>query len=255
MITIHMMLSGQKIGLCIASALPIALSLAGCGSRKAQSAGAPPAIPVSVAAAERQAVPVEIRAVGASEPFKTVQVKSQISGELLGVPFPEGGNISKGDLLFEIDPRPYREALRQAEAAVARDAAQLQQAQANLERDRAQAKNADADAARYEELFKQGVAARSQYDQVRTNAEALRESLHAGQAAIESVRASLESDRAAVDRAKLDLSYCEIRSPVSGRAGNLLVHPGNLVKANDIDRKSTRLNSSHIQKSRMPSSA
>lgn len=214
------------------AALPVALLLGGCSSPKAQSAGGPPAIPVSVAVAERQPVPVEIRAVGAAEAFRTVQVKSQISGELLSVPFAEGGNVQRGDLLFEIDPRPYREALRQVEASVSRDAAQLRQAEANLERDRAQAKNADAEAARYEELFKQGVAARSQYDQVRTGAEALRESLRAGQAAIESARASLESGRAAVERAKLDLGYCEIRSPVSGRAGNLLVHPGNLVKAN-----------------------
>ncbi len=218
-----------------APALAAAFLLAGCGSPKTPSAGAaaaPPAVPVTVAPAMLQAVPIEIRAVGTVEPFATVQVKSQIAGQLLNVRFTEGGNIRKGDLLFEIDPRPYREALRQAEAAVARDLALSRQAEANLDRDRAQAKNAEAEAARYEELSKQGIAARSQYDLVKTNADALRESLRAGQAAIESARASLEAGRAAVDRAKLDLSYCEIRSPVSGRAGNLLVHPGNLVRAN-----------------------
>ena len=109
----------------------------------------------------------------------------------------------------------------------------MRQAEANLARDTAQSKNADADASRYAELSKEGVVSKSQNDQFRTSADALRESIRADQAAIESARASLESDRAAVDRAKLDLSYCEIRSPISGRAGNLLVQAGNLIKAND----------------------
>ncbi|MBI3665081.1 MAG: efflux RND transporter periplasmic adaptor subunit [Acidobacteria bacterium] len=213
-------------------ALVFALLLAGCSSPKVQSAGGPPPVPVSVAVATQESVPVEIRAVGTVEASATVQVKSQVAGELVGVHFVEGGNVNKGDLLFEIDPRPYREALRQAEAAVVRDRAQLRQAEANLARDLGQWKNADADAARYEALAKEGVVSRTQYDQVRTNADALHESARADEAAIESARASVESDRVSVDRAKLELSYCEIRSPVSGRVGNLLVHAGNLVKAN-----------------------
>jgi multidrug efflux system membrane fusion protein len=212
--------------------LPAVVALAGCQAPKAQSAGPPPPVPVSVAVATRESVPVEIHAVGAVEASAVIQVKSQISGELVRVAFTEGGNVNQGDLLFEIDPRPYREALRQAEAAVARDSAQLRQAEANLVRDTAQSKSADIDAARYAQLAKEGVVARTQDDQFRTAAESLRASIQADQAAIESARASLESDRSAVDRAKLDLSYCEIHSPVTGRAGNLLVHAGNLVTAN-----------------------
>ncbi|HEX8984951.1 MAG TPA: efflux RND transporter periplasmic adaptor subunit [Bryobacteraceae bacterium] len=220
----------------------LALLCPGCGSKKgaetkgAQAAGPPGfSVPVSVAPAASETMPVEVRAVGNVEASSTVQVKSQVAGQLMAVRFVEGGPINRGDLLFEIDPRPYQEALRQAEAALARDTAQLRQAEANLGRDRAQAKNAQAESARYDELFKQGIAARTQYDQVRTTYEALNESMRAGEAAIESARASLESDKAAVARAKLDLNYCEIRSPVAGRAGNLLVHPGNLVKANGDD--------------------
>ncbi|MDQ6666315.1 MAG: efflux RND transporter periplasmic adaptor subunit [Acidobacteriota bacterium] len=213
----------------------VALTLAAVGCRapkSAQSAGPPPPVPVSVAIASQESVPLEIRAVGTVEASAIIQVKSQVSGELMRVRFIEGGNVNKGDLLFEIDPRPYQQALRQAEGSVARDQAQLRQAQANLGRDIAQSKNADSDAARYDQLSKEGIVSKTQNDQFRTTADALRESIRADQAAIESARASLESDRAAVDRAKLDLSYCEIRSPVAGRAGNLLVHAGNLVQAN-----------------------
>jgi multidrug efflux system membrane fusion protein len=214
----------------------IAVMLAGCGADKpAQQMagpGGPPATPVSVVAAVREVLPVEVRAVGTVEPFHTVQIKSQAAGNLVGVRFVEGGLVQQGDLLFQIDPRPYQEALRQAEAAVSKDQAQLQQAQANLGRDQAQLKTTEADAKRYQELLKQGITAQSQYDQVRATFEAQGESVHADQAAIESARASLESDRAAADRSKLDLSYCSIHSPITGRAGNVLVHAGNYVKAN-----------------------
>lgn len=191
-----------------------------------------PPVPVSTASVTEESVPIELRVVGNVEPFSTVEVKSQVAGPLMSVRFAEGANVNKGDLLFEIDPRPFREALRQAEAAVTKDQAQLRQAEANLSRSRAQLNNARADAARFEGLSKEGLTTRMQDDQIRTAAEMAQQAVHADEAAIESNRATLESNRAAVDRAKLDLSYCEIRSPLSGRAGNLLLHVGNLVKAN-----------------------
>jgi len=105
-------------------------------------------------------------------------------------------------------------------------------ADANLARSRAQLKNAQAESVRFEQLSKEGISTRQQEDQVRTAAEVAEHAARGDEAAIESIRAALESDRAALEQAKLNLAYCEIRAPISGRAGNLLVHPGNLVKAN-----------------------
>lgn len=218
--------------ICLAAV--VVLGLAACKQQKVQTTSGPPTVPVSTAKATAESVPIQIRVVGTVEASSTVQVKSQIAGQLLRAHFSEGQNVSKGALLFEIDSRPYQEALRQAEAAVARDRAQLRQAEATLARESAQSKNADAESTRYNELAKAGVISRAQQDQVSTSADVYRESVRAAQAAIESTRAALDSDLAAVEKAKLDISYCEIRAPFSGRTGNLLIHPGNLVKANDV---------------------
>lgn len=191
-------------------------------------------MPVSVANATAEAVPLDVRVVGSVEPSSTVQIRSQVAGQILRTHFAEGQNVAKDALLFEIDSRPFLEALRQAEAAVARDQAQLRQAEAMFARDSAQLKNADAEAGRFGELAKAGIISKSQRDQISTSADVSREAVNAAKAGIESYRAALESDLAAVSRAKLDLSYCEIRSPINGRTGNILIHPGNLVKANDI---------------------
>jgi membrane fusion protein, multidrug efflux system len=214
--------------------LVFAFLLAACSSREVKSAGPPPPVPVATAVATEESVPEEIRAIGSVEPADTVQIKSQIAGELMAIHFIEGGTVKKGDLLFEIDPRPYQDAFRQAEATVNRDRAQLRQAEANLSKDQAQWKNNENLATRYESLHKEGVVSREQSEQMRTNEQTTHESLRADSASIESARASMETDLVAVERAKLDLTYCQIRSPISGRAGNLLVHAGNLVKVSDV---------------------
>ena len=213
----------------------LAIALAGCQSRKTQAAGpAAMMVPVTIATASVQPVPLDIRVVGTVEPSSKVDVKSQIAGQLMSVHFTEGQDVKEGDLLFEVDPRPYREALRQAEAAIAKDQAQLAQAEATLQRDQAQAKFAQSDAARYDAMVKEGIVSKQQHEQYSTTAQTAQDTVRADQAAIESAQAALNADKAAVDNAKLNLSYCEIRAPISGRTGNLMVHAGNLVKVNDV---------------------
>ena len=216
----------------------IALLAGACRQQKAEGssgkeeAGMVPVVPVSIAPVVQESVPIEIHAVGRVEPSVVIQVRSQIPGQIVSVAFAEGADVKKDELLFEIDPRPYQEALRQAEATLARDTAQLRQSEANLERDKAQLKSAEADDARNRELNQEGLASKAQREQSSAAAEAQRASILADQAAIESARAALDNDRAAIDKAKLDLTYCQIYAPVAGRTGNLLIHQGNLVAAN-----------------------
>jgi multidrug efflux system membrane fusion protein len=163
------------------------------------------AVPVSVATAMQKDVPVQLRAIGNVEPFSTVSVKSQVEGQLARVHFVEGQRVDKGALLFTIDPRPFEAALRQAQANVARDVAE--------------ARNAEVDARRRSQLLAQGFVSRDEYDQSHTKAASL--------------AAAVKADQAAVENARLELQYCYIHSPIDGRVGQLLVHEGNVVKAND----------------------
>ena len=162
-------------------------------------------VPVTVATAVQKNVPVQIRAVGNVEPFSTVSIKSQVTGVIMQAHFKEGQDVKKGQLLFTIDPRPLEAALKQAEANLARDSAQLN--------------NSREQAKRYAELVEKQYVSREQYDQIRTNADA--------------AAAVVEADKAAVENAKVQLSYCYIYSPVNGRVGTLLVNEGNLVRVND----------------------
>jgi multidrug efflux system membrane fusion protein len=162
-------------------------------------------VPVVTAVAARRDVPVQVQAIGTVEPFSTVTVKPQVGGIIETVHFNEGTDVRAGELLFTIDRRPYEAALRQAESARERDAAQL--------------RNAQSEARRAESLSTQGILSREAHEQAHAAAEAL--------------AATVGSDEAAVETARLQLGYCTIRSPIDGRTGSLLVHPGNLVKAID----------------------
>ena len=213
----------------------VLLVLQSCSSKPKVFAERNSAVPVAVASAVAKAVPVTIRSVGNVEAFSTISVKAQVSGELIRVQFKEGDYVKKGDLLFQIDPRPFEAAVSQAEANLARDTAQAAQAEANLGRDIAQEKYAKQQAARYADLSKEGVISKGQYDQFDSDAQARTEAVRADRAAIESARASINASKAALERAKLDLNYCTIRSPIDGRTGNVMVKMGNIVGAGNIN--------------------
>jgi len=174
--------------------------LAACGGR---TAGPPPKVPVTVARAERRAVPYEVIATGTVEAIRTVDVTSQINGMLVRVRFQEGDEVAAGQILFEIDARPF--------------AAALQQAQANLSRDVVQAENAARDAARYKTLASNATVTQEDYQQK--------------QAVADAATATVRADSAALELARLNLDYATIRAPISGRAGNIEIHEGNQVRS------------------------
>jgi multidrug efflux system membrane fusion protein len=212
------------------------VALAGCSDnaagKTARQAGPPP-VPVVVAEVVQKVVPVQITAVGTIQAFTTVGVKSQVSGQIVKVHFKEGDEVHAGDVLFTIDPRPFEAAVRQAEATVAKGTAALKQAEATLERDQVQLEMSRVQERRYAELLRRELIAREQYDQLKTNWAAMEATVEADRAAVENARAAVRADQAALDNARLNLSYTTIRSPIDGRAGNVLVQVGNVVKGND----------------------
>jgi len=179
--------------------------LAGCssGGQGGQAAQAP--VPVNAGPVVQRDVPVQVRGIGNVEAYSTVTVKSQVDGELAEIKFQAGQEVHEGDLLFVIDPRPFEVASRQAEA--------------NLAKDRAEATNARVQAERYQRLLANSFVSKDQYDQMRTQAEAL--------------EAAVKADTAGVESAKLQLEYCYIRAPFTGRIGQYLLHVGNTVKIRD----------------------
>jgi multidrug efflux system membrane fusion protein len=163
-----------------------------------------PQVPVAVTTVRRTIVPYVVTANGVAEPMQTVAVQAQVNGILQRVNFSEGQAVQAGQVLFQIDARPYM--------------AVLNQARAQLARDDATAANARRDATRYAALVKEGYVTSSQADQAEATAA--------------SAAATVAASRATVQKAALDVANCTIRAPISGRTGSLLVRMGNLVKAN-----------------------
>ena len=167
-----------------------------------------PTVPVAVAQVLEKDVPVQLTAVGNVEAYATVSVKSRVGGELTAVHFREGQEVKEGDLLFTIDKAPYEVALKEA--------------QARLERDQALARKARDDVRRNMPLAEKDIVSRQALDQVVSTAEA--------------AEALVKADQAAVETLHLQLSYCSIRAPISGRTGSLMIQRGNLVKASDENK-------------------
>src|SRR5437868_15167380 len=176
-------------------------SAAGPGGATGERAAAP----VVVSAVEQRNIPVQLTAIGNVEAYQTVQVRSQVNGQIAKVNFKEGQDVHRGQLLFSLDKGPFE--------------ADMERAIGQLKKDQAKAQNSQVQAARYTELEKQGVLAKQVADQQRAQAQADASAVYA--------------DEAAVKAARIQLQYTEIRAPIDARAGALQINLGNLVKAND----------------------
>jgi membrane fusion protein, multidrug efflux system len=178
------------------------------GALRADSGPAQPApvVPeVRTARAAIECLPIYVRGIGRVDPFKAVQLKSRVDGQIDRILFTEGAEIRQGEALVEIDPRPYQAAVAQAEGQLARDEAQLQAARADL--------------ARATELVRKGFASHQSYDQQTS--------------LVAQFTASVKIDQALLETAKLNLGFATIRAPISGRIGKHLVDAGNIIHAAD----------------------
>ena len=193
-----------------------ALALTGCGgsqngSDSVKAASGAPAPQVTVSVAAQQSVPIEIQAIGNAQAYRAVQVKSMVDGQIDRVLLKQGDYVHAGQLMFELDKRPFQAALDQAVG--------------NLAKDQATAANNQANSQRAQALLKEGVLA---VQDAQTTESAAQASL-----------AAVQADKAAVQTARVNLGYAEIKAPIEGRAGEILINLGNLVKANDTNPLTT----------------
>jgi len=164
-------------------------------------------VPVQVIGAEQKPMPIYLTGLGTVTPNFTVTVKARVSGELLPVKFTEGQEVKEGQTIMVIDPKPYQAALDQAKGTLAHDQALL--------------KNAQAEVNRYKALYNAGVVSK--------------ESLEANEAQLGQYEGAIQSDNASIENAQLQLSWCYIKAPISGRIGLRLVDPGNVISANSTN--------------------
>ena len=160
---------------------------------------------VAVATAATETMPVYVRGLGTVDPFNSVAIKSRVDGQIIAIHFEEGQTVKPGDVLFEIDPRPFAAQVAQVEAALAKDKAQLANAQADLER----------------------------FQSLSVKEYATRQSVDTQKALVAQVTAQLASDQAQIDAAKLQLGYATIKAPIGGRVGRRLVDLGNFILASE----------------------
>jgi len=197
--------------------IALLLTLSACGSHESTPAGsdasraagrdAQQAVPVVAATVEMKPMPITLGAVGTVEAISSVDVRAQVTGELREIFFTPGQPVKKGQPLFALDPRPFEAELRQAQAMLARDTAQADAARTQ--------------GTRAQSLFDRGLLARNEFE--------------TQTAAAKSLEATIAADQAQVDQAKLNLQYARIAAPMDGLTGELTIHPGDLVRANDTN--------------------
>ena len=193
--------------LAAVSAFFVACSSGDPKSQKAQAAGPPRAVSVAVAPVQKQDVPVYLSGLGSVTAFNTANIKSRVDGQIMKVNFREGQDVREGDLLIQIDSRPYEVQLEQMQAQLFRDQAQLRDARLNLER--------------YTSLFPSGSIAQQQVDTQK--------------ALVDQLDGTVRNDQAQIDNAKLNITYCHITAPFDGKVGLRQVDPGNIVHASDTN--------------------
>jgi len=211
----------------------LSAALAGCKSA-ATVRGGPPATAIRVVSARTMDVPLELSAIGTVEAVSTVEVKSRVAGQVRSIHFQEGQDVARGQLLFQIDPDPLNAQIAELEANVSRDSALARQARATVLKDEAQLKTARNQAGRSAQLSREGIISKEQTETAATTADTSAGVLAADQAAVESADATVRADTARLAETRLLLSYTRVTAPISGRAGAVLVRPGNLVKENDV---------------------
>ncbi|HEY1934494.1 MAG TPA: efflux RND transporter periplasmic adaptor subunit [Acetobacteraceae bacterium] len=197
------LLAGVGLVLCVAAVALWRLDFDVAPTAKAQPA--PPEVPVTPGVVVARDVPQYLQGIGTVQAFNTVTIKSQVDGAIVKVAFVEGQEIRKGDLLYQIDPRPYE--------------ASLALAMANKEKDQAQLETAQTDLVRYGRLVGPGFQTRQSFDEQK--------------GMVAQLTASIKGDEAQIDTARVNLGYTDIRSPIDGRLGARLVDIGNLVRATD----------------------
>ena len=208
--------------------------IAGCKPAANVHAGPPLPTAIRVVPSRTMDVPLELSAIGTVEAEATVEVKSRVAGQVRSIHFQEGQDVTRGQLLFVIDPDTLNAQIAEIEANLARDSALAKQARATVLKDEAQLKTARSQAGRSAQLSREGIISREQTETANTTADTSAGVLAADQAAIESADAATKADAARLAAMRLQLSYTKITAPISGRAGAVLVRPGNLVKENDI---------------------
>ena len=161
-------------------------------------------VPVQVVPVEQRPMPIFLTALGTVTPYMSVTVKARVSGQLMPVKFTEGQQVKQGQTIMVIDPRPFKAALDQAKGALAHDQALLKDAQAQY--------------ARYKALYEAGVTSK--------------QTLDGDEATMGQYLGAIESDKAAIETAQLQLNWCTIQAPISGKIGLRLVDPGNIITAN-----------------------